>query len=315
MKKIIKHPLTAAIIGVCEKRSKTAFNDIRSELKKLHINENSVSVIDLGNIKFGEAAIKKTLSDTAKKNIHTIFLCENDEISANVLSIRMTKESSIVLVLADVTEKNKHIENIHNQPKNELAIITYQSYFSDKNVIDNLNKNHCITMRLSEYRNDNNSIEPILRDSNFLAIDLAAVRHSDGGTTLSPNGLYAEELCQIANCAGLSNTISQINIVCNYCENPVTAQLVAQTIWHFADGLSNRIVEIPTKNKFKKFIVNMENSTTNLVFYKSNITNRWWIEVSSQNQTKIIACAFSDYQYACNNNIPLKWIKEMQKMS
>jgi hypothetical protein len=306
---------TVAIIGICKNDTNEAFTDIRNELKKLYINENAITLIDSGDIKFNEKKIKKIISDSDKKNIHTIFLCENDEISASILNIQQTKESSIVLVLAEVTQKNKHIEKILDKTERELAIIAYQNYFSDKTTINILNKNHCTTMRLSEYRTDNNAIEPLLRDSNFLAIDLAAVRHSDGGTSLSPNGLYAEELCQIANCAGLSNTVSHVNIICNYRENIVTSKLIAQTIWHFADGLSNRIVENPSKSKFKKFIVNMENSSVNMVFYKSNITNRWWIEVSSQNKTKIIACTFSDYQCACNNNIPAKWINEMQKMS
>lgn len=310
-----KKQLSVAIIGICKNADEKAFADIRSEFQKLYLDEKKVNIIDFGNIEFDEGEVKKVICDAETKNIHLVFLCENAEISTDVLSLRITKELSIVLVLADVTQENKHIAKLLDAEKSELAAIAYQNYFSDKNIIDTLNKKHCTTIRLSEYRNDNNAIEPVLRDSNFLAIDLAAVRYSDGGTEKSPNGLYAEELCQIANCAGLSNTISQVNIVCEQHESIVTDKLAAQTIWHFVDGLANRIVETPSKNKLKKFIVNMENSKVNLVFYKSNITNRWWIEVSNKNKTKMIACTFADYQRAFNNDIPARWIKEMQKMS
>jgi hypothetical protein len=217
--------------------------------------------------------------------------------------------------LAGIAKNNKHIEKLFCNTKTELAIIAYQNYFSDKSFIEKLNANYYTTMRLGEYRNDTNELEPILRDSHFLAIDLAAVRHSDGGTESSPNGLYAEELCQIANYAGLSSRLSQMNIVCKTQQNITSDKLVAQTIWHFVDGLTNRIIEKSQNSTFKKFIVNMESSTENIVFYKSNITNRWWMEVSNEKKTKIIASTFADYQHACNNNIPARWIKEIQKMS
>lgn len=309
-----KNQFTAAIIGIAKNADKKTFLNIRKELYNLY-QSDSIQILDLGNVEYDEKEIKKIISNINKKKLNTIFLCENDEISASLLNIRQTKDTSTILVLPNITSSNKHIAKLTGKTKNEIAAIAYQNYFSHKTIINKLNKNNCNTMRLSEYRNEPNNLEPILRDSHFIAIDLAAVRHSDGGTTLSPNGLYAEELCAIANCAGLSNKISQLNIVCGQSENAVTNNLTAQTIWHFADGLANRIVETPKKIKFKKFIVDMGNSSSNLIFYKSIITNRWWIEVSDGNKTKTIACTFADYQKACNKDIPIRWIREMQKMS
>lgn len=309
-----KQSLTVAIVGVDNNADKNLFDNIRSELKKLACIK-TVNIIDLGNIDFDKAEIKKTITGIEKKNIHTVFLCEDSEISAEILKIRKTKKSNVSLVLADIVNENRHIAKLSDQTDMELSVIAYQNYFSDNEIIDRLNKKYCTTMRLCEYRNSSSDIEPVLRDSDFLAIDLAAVRHSDGGTEQSPNGLYAEELCQITGYAGLSNKISHINIVCGKQKNIVTDKLTAQAIWHFIDGLANKIIEDPTKNKLKKFIVNVENSSVNLIFYKSDITNRWWMEVPNESKTKIIACTFFDYQRACNKDIPARWIKEMQKMS
>jgi arginase family enzyme len=52
--------------------------------------------------------------------------------------------------------------------------------------------------------------EPILRSSHLMMFDLNSLRLSDapGTSNKSPNGLYAEEACQIIRYAGLSNRIS-----------------------------------------------------------------------------------------------------------
>ena len=41
-------------------------------------------------------------------------------------------------------------------------------------------------------------------------------------------------------------------------------------------------------------------------FYKSQITNRWWMEVPEQ-KTVLIACSQDEYQQASNHDIPEPW--------
>ncbi|MDR2064819.1 MAG: hypothetical protein LBP85_03815 [Prevotellaceae bacterium] len=307
-----KKHFTAAIIGITSRNSKNTFSKLRNEFNALYVNNQNIKILDLGDTAFNKNKIKELTDKINSKKLNVIFLCENDEISSTILQVQQNKNSSTALVLAGITSENKHISKIQNG-KNEISVIGYQNYFSDKTLIDRLNSNNCTTVRLGEYRINPNNIEPVLRESNFIAIDLSAVRYSDGGTGQSPNGLYAEELCAIANCAGLSSKISQFNIICNNDDSMLTNKLAAQTIWHFTDGLSYRIIETLSKSKFKKFIVDMGNSTANLIFYKSNITNRWWMEVSNGKKTKITACTFDDYQEACRKNIPVRWVKEMQR--
>jgi hypothetical protein len=309
-----KSHFTAAIIGVAKNINQNTFLKIRHEFFILYINNKTVKILDLGNVTFNEKKIKKLIVNLNTKKMNTVFLCEDDEISAKILQIQQDENIKTALILADITSDNKHISKTCENTKNEVSVIGYQNYLSDKTLIDKFDNNNFTAIRLSEYRIKPDNIEPVLRESNLVAIDFSAVRHSDGGTKTSPNGLYAEELCAIANCAGLSNKISRINIVTGNGDNTLTNKLAAQTIWHFVDGLANRIIETPQKNKFKKFIVDMGNSSSNLTFYKSNITNRWWMEVVNGKKTKITSCTFDDYQQACNRNIPVRWIKEMQKM-
>ena len=58
-----------------------------------------------------------------------------------------------------------------------------------------------------------------------------------------------------------------------------------------------------------------------LVFYKSNKTERWWIEVTIfgsevNNKLKrhtLLPCTHQDYLDACNNVVPERWYKAFQK--
>ena len=66
-----------------------------------------------------------------------------------------------------------------------------------------------------------------------------------------------------------------------------------------------------------KYIVTLEED---LVFYKSNITNRWWIEISNIGnknnkfkKTTLFPCSHQDYLLACNGEVPERWWKNQRK--
>ena len=101
---------------------------------------------------------------------------------------------------------------------------------------------------------------------------------------------------------------------------PLSHQLVAQIIWYFIEGLGFRVKESPSsKNEdFTKFTVPTE--TEELVFYKSHVTERWWVEVpvvSAENNksdsVSLLPCVEQDYFDACNQNIPERWFKAYKK--
>jgi len=100
----------------------------------------------------------------------------------------------------------------------------------------------------------------------------------------------------------------------------LSAQLVAQILWYFIEGLSFRIEERPnSKSKdFTKFTVPTDSEE--LIFFKSNITQRWWVEVPSilpehtkTNSMALLPCIEQDYLDACNQIIPERWFKAYKK--
>ncbi len=165
-------------------------------------------------------------------------------------------------------------------------------------------------------------MEPVIRDADFISIDFNSVKHADapGNFQPSPNGLYGEDICQLARYSGLSDQLSMfmINEVNPLFDiNNQTSHLAAQAIWYFIDGFSHRKVEQPDDSEnFMKYIVNHDSIGHDLVFYKSEKTNRWWLEIPSvKKKTHIISCSYEDYLLAGNQEIPNRWWKAYQKIN
>ena len=155
---------------------------------------------------------------------------------------------------------------------------------------------------------------------------MSSIKQSDapGNSTSSPNGFYGEEACQIAKYAGISDKVSSFGL---YDLNPKfdrhnqTTHLAAQIIWHFIEGFYQRKKDYPFTDidNYQKFIVHLVKINHDLIFYKSNKTDRWWLEIhfikSLVNKKLIVACSYEDYQMACNHEIPDRWWKIYQKIS
>jgi len=172
------------------------------------------------------------------------------------------------------------------------------------------------------------AVEPLVRNADLLTVDISAVRHSDapGNGNASPNGFYGEEICQIIRYAGLSDKLTSIGF---YEINPLqdvnseTAHLVAQMIWYFVEGYYKRNNDYPYSDieDYLKFIVRIEDHEEDIIFYKSKISQRWWMEVNCEAGKKLkyrrhylIPCNHEDYKTACDNDIPDRWWQAYQKL-
>ena len=52
-------------------------------------------------------------------------------------------------------------------------------------------------------------------------------------------------------------------------------------------------------------------------FYKSNKSNRWWMEIKDNKFKKetLIPCTYNDYLEANNQNLPERWWKTLRKLT
>jgi hypothetical protein len=177
---------------------------------------------------------------------------------------------------------------------------------------------------LGEFNQDFRLAEPHLRNADIISIDLRAVKASEiGATQGAPNGFSAVQLCQIAKYAGISDKVTSIGFFTEQALSPIGGSLLAEAIWYFIQGYFSRVGDFPfgSKADYTKFTVFMDEVSRELIFYKSNKSARWWMEVPYPPQSgtryerhHMVPCNKSDYDNAMKNELPDLWWKTYQKL-
>ncbi len=319
-------------------------NSIKKNLYALSNHFPPGSILDLGTLKKGktkadtERGIKDVVAELGRKQKTIILLGGKPEDTIHLYNAYSLLEQAVNICGIDAGiplstnekhPKSHYLNDILLNPKNKLfdySHLAYQVYFTSQPVLellDNLYFNH---IRLGAIRQDIREAEPEFRNTDILSFSMSSIRASDAPASEhpGPNGLYAEEACQLSRYAGLSERLSCIFINSIKPKSPdtlATTALSAQIAWHFIQGVFQRKNEYPYSDisNFQKFIVNVPNIGHNIHFYKSPKTNRWWIEVpypSKKFQRSLfVACSPSDYQAACKGDIPDRWWKNFQRLS
>lgn len=343
-----------AIIGVGEERNSTnegcatAPNNIRKYLYRLIGFNSSTKIIDLGNLKIGDTvddtyfALSSILENLIKQNILPIIIGGSQDLTyANFLAYKNLEQTVNLVAIDskfDLGEANEELNSnnfltkiILHQPNYlfNYSNIGYQSYFIEKEQIELISKLYFDSYRLGQVQKNIEEVEPIVRNADMLSFDISAIRQSEapGNKNASPNGFYGEQACQITRYAGLSDKLTSIGF---YEINPEldingqTAHSVAQMIWYFIDGYNHRKNDFPvgSRKSYLKYIVNMQEGKNEVIFYKSDKSERWWMDVPYPAHKKIkyerhllVPCSYEDYKTACDNEVPNRWWQTFQKLS
>lgn len=92
--------------------------------------------------------------------------------------------------------------------------------------------------------------------------------------------------------------------------------LAAQVLWYFMEGYAARTGEYPASKirSYGRFSVLMNDGEQELIFYKSPVSGRWWMEVPVQARPDgrsamevLVPCTQEDYDKACADEIPDRW--------
>ncbi|KGK29872.1 MULTISPECIES: formimidoylglutamase [Cellulophaga] len=336
-----------AIIGVNESRNafekKTETLDlfeVRRQLYKLMMGNWSNTIVDLGDINEGEAVtdtyfvVKEIVAELIEEDVVAIIIGATQDITYPSYRAFDGLRSMVNLVSVDsrfdfgdadeLISSHSYLSKIITDKPNNLfnfSNVGYQSYFCAQEEIDLMEHLFFDAYRLGEISANITLAEPILRNANIVSIDLRSIKASEISMSenFSPNGFNGKEICAIARYAGISDKVNVFGIYEG--ENtPQSFQLTAQIIWYFIEGHNYRVKESPfvKSEDFTKFIVPTDDE--DLIFHKSNLTNRWWVEVptilSSHNKSNIpalLSCMEQDYFDACNQIIPERWFKAYKK--
>ncbi|WP_396602090.1 formimidoylglutamase [Algibacter sp. R77976] len=344
--------VNVAILGVLENRNDINYigeefqlNEIRKSFYSLYPGSWNTTVADLGDIEKGESvedtyfALKESITILVKRNIIPLILGGSQDLTyANYRAYdALIPMVNIVNIDAqfNLGDSTKPIKNnsfvgkiILDQPYNlfNYSTIGCQTYFNSQEEIDLMDNLYFESYRLGSVSNDITIVEPVLRDANIVSIDLTSVKGSEVSTKqkFSPNGLDGKEICAIARYAGISNKVTSFGIY-EYKpskDDELTSMLIAQILWYFIEGVNYRVKDddFSDERNYQKFITLVESEE--LIFYKSNKTGRWWIEIpfleEVNNKLKrhtLLPCMHQDYIDACNNKVPDRWYKALQKNS
>jgi formiminoglutamase len=190
-----------------------------------------------------------------------------------------------------------------------------------------LEKLYFEAFRIGQMRTNMQEMEPAIRHADLLSFDVTAIRSSDapGNRYAQPFGLTGEEACQICWYAGLNEKLSSAGFYGYHPElddaHQKTASVIATMIWYFIEGYYNRKNEQNFKgNDFTKYTVSMPSDPETISFYKSKMSEKWWLEVPNPNGKKrysrnsIIPCSYNDYLAATKGEVPERYISTLAKL-
>jgi arginase family enzyme len=334
-----------AIFGVGEDRgshntgSAQAPDRIRKKLYELYRVNDKLRIIDLGNIKttatvedtyFG---LRDVMIDLLNNQVAALVIGGTQDLTRAIfmayeqrstLTNVVTIDARLDLEDSPISSSSWAMPVIRNSRLFRYTHLGHQQYLTDPAQLELLEEKGFDAVRLGSLRSNLLMAEPFLRDAHLVSLDMASLKQADGPGTrfASPNGLLAEEACQLSRFAGLSDQVSCFGV---YETNPEfdrhdqTVHLAAQAIWYFAEGFSQRKKEKPAQHHpdFKVFMVNHRDMEHALTFYKSLVTGRWWMEIPEIRTGKavLVACSQEEYQQACNHDIPEMWWKAFQRIN
>lgn len=342
-----------AIIGVKEDRksvgnsgSAAAPDKIRRFLYSLDKSVYPLKLVDLGNLEAGAtpndtyAALAAIVSELLVKKIVPIILGGSHDLSyaqylgyarnEQIINICVVDESIDIYKRQEDIDASSFLYKIFTDSPNYLfnfSQIGYQSYYATPDDIETLERLYFEFYRLGDIRENLEEVEPIVRDADMASFDISALRQSDAPAkrNATPHGFFGEEACRIARYAGITDKLTSVGFYelnPEFDNNNQSAQLVAHMIWYFLEGYYNRTNEYPIAEEkdFMKYIVNLENESYELVFYKSKKSGRWWMQVPLGDNKKferhqLIPCSYGDYQAACREEIPDRWLRAFEKMA
>ena len=317
---------------------------IREQLYKLAKIPGRSKIVDLGNMKQGVtfndtvAGLTDILSLLISENLFPVIIGGSSALIPAVdkaLSQFLNKYTfTAVDSRIDFSNERKEpdsfnylnaIINNHKSTFSHYINIGYQTYLNDQQIINRFLKRRSELIRIGDVRQAIYLTEPLFRDSDVAIFDISSVRQSDAPGTISPspNGFYGEEICLLSRYAGISDKLKVFGL---FDVNPEfdirnqTTGLAAQILWFFLEGFSQKQYETPVLNisnsgRFIKYHVRVTDLDDDLIFVKSNLTDRWWIELQTEKDQNIyVACSHEDYLKANRNEVPDRWVQAVERL-
>lgn len=342
-----------AIIGVKEARGTDTNqgcskgpDEIRRKLYALKKGTGAYRIVDLGNLNSGidldetYTRLSEVCRMLLESNVLPLILGGTHDLDYGQYRGYEEMEKLVSLLNVDafldlddakeVQPSSKHIHKILLHEPNYLLSYTHlahQTYLIDAQAASILEKLYFEAFRIGQMRTNFAEMEPPIRNADLLSFDVTAIKSADapGNANAQPFGLTGEEACQLCWYAGLNEKLSSAGF---YEYNPdaddahkKTASVIATMIWYFVEGYYHRKGETSFRsNDFLKYVVSMPVEPETITFYKSKVTEKWWMEVAYHRpgaryaRNTMVPCSYNDYLVASKGEIPERYINALGKL-
>ncbi|MEN9640236.1 MAG: hypothetical protein RLZZ262_2105, partial [Bacteroidota bacterium] len=265
-----------AIIGVREERNAvnnegtmSGPDEVRKYFYTLFKWDEAIEIIDMGNIEPGSAisdtyyALNQTCQVLLRRNIIPLIIGGSQDLTyANYLAYEQMEQTVNLVTIdqrldfgdsSDDLSSYGYLNKIVMHRPNYLfnyGNIGHQRYLVEPELLRLVDNMYFDAYRLGDMQPVPQKAEPIIRNADIVSFDISAVRMSEapGTGNAGPNGFYGNEAAQLCRYAGMSDKLTSFGI---YEYNPSfdregqTAHLIAQMIWCFIEGVSQRKMDYP----------------------------------------------------------------------
>lgn len=340
--------LHIALIGLNEYRNsffatpQYTLNSFRKKFYELYPGNWKLKIADLGDLPNGSSvndtyyAIKEIGYHLKQMNIIPIFIGGSHDLIFPMYQVYQEFNQLVNIVAVDrsfdfsqeeeLISGRSYMSKIIMDKPNVLYNYTnlgFQNYYCAIEEKDLMRKLFFDSMRLGNILDAVSDTEPVFRDADIVGIDMKCLSWQAAADPLkgNPNGIDARTICAMTRYAGISDRVSFLGIH-ELPSTPMMDELLAQMIWYFIEGYALRFEEYPVavNQGFLKYSVQLSDQM--MVFYKSEKSQRWWIELINKsqldNKTKnvtLLACTEKDYESSLRDCIPERWYNAIRRMS
>ena len=304
------------------KKTFNADKDFRKKLYSLHYGNWNTEIYDLGNLVNGNEvsdtnyALEKIIQFCVNNRAFVITIGGSQDLTLNLYSSLKKGLNSINLVTIDNkldfkknSSEDSYLSKIIMDEENKLnqfSNIGFQKHLSSVAEIELIDKMKFELFSLGKVKSNVNEAEPVLRDSNIISFDVKSIKSGDiNNAHQYPNGLTSHEFCSLSRLSGSSSKSRVVSFFENW-DFSIMNSLLAEAVWYVMDGFNHRFDENPEEDSDDFIYYHIELDNYKFKFYKSLITQRWWVEFISDElisvEKDIICCTANDY-YQCKNSI------------
>lgn len=305
---------------------------IRSEYYKLFYWHTGVKIADLGNVRCGAtlqdsyAALRTVVRELVEQGKKVVILGGSHDTtlaqyhaygSLNRIIDAVCVDSRIDLDMESVLPADQFLVEMFTGMPNHLKHYThigFQSYFMHPDMLETIDKLGFDCYRVGKVKEAIEEMEPPIRNSEMFSFDMAAIQHAHAPANhITPNGFNGEEACTLLQYAGMSHQCSSIGIYGYIPEQDVhnlTAKQISHMLWYVMDGIQKGKQEAALDNRSEFNEFTMAFAEVETVFLQSKRTGRWWMQL---HDGKYVACSYRDYMTACNNDIPERWMRAVER--